>query len=184
MKEEEIILKTERLSLRLLKKSDVDAIWPFVSDPEIPKLMAWDAHKEKTETLAFLDRVEQDFKTGKSITWAIEFENNLCGIFSIIAIARTHRALTYNRGELAYWLGGPYQGKGIMVEAGKKIIEFAFRNLNIHRLVVGHFTDNKASENLIKRLGFKYIGEETHSFMKRGVWFNQKLYELINENDK
>ena len=90
-----------------------------------------------------------------------------------------HRALTYNKAELAYWLSRTYQRQGIMTEAGRSVLQFAFNELKLHKLVVSHFSDNVASENLIKRLGFRYVGEQVEEFQKDGVWHNHKLYELL-----
>jgi RimJ/RimL family protein N-acetyltransferase len=176
------ILKTDRLLLRPISVDDVDLIWPYVSDPEIPKYMSWDAHKDKSETKQFLQRIQEERKNGRSIVWAIFIDNQFCGIISLIAIIRKHRSLTYDKAELAYWLGRNFQKKGIMKEAGKKVIHFAFKEMGFHRLTVSHFTQNKASETLIKRWKFRYIGEEREAFRKHGKWYNHKLYELLDRD--
>lgn len=178
------ILTTDRLYLRPISVADLDEVWPHVTDFEIAKYMSWEPHKNKKETITFLERLENGFKTGKGITWAIFHQEEFCGIYSIISILRNHRALIYDRGELAYWLARKSQGQGFMTEAGKAVIQFAFKELNLHRLVVSHFSINDSSENLIKRLGFSFIGEEHEAFKKNDTWYNHKLYELINPYHK
>jgi RimJ/RimL family protein N-acetyltransferase len=79
---------------------------------------------------------------------------------------------------LAYWLGPEFQGKGIMTEAGLKIIDFAFHELKLHKIVVGHHVENKASEKLIIRLGFEFRYDEIEAFKKNDKWVNCKFYEL------
>ena len=111
--------------------------------------------------------------------WAVFKDGSFCGIFSIIGLVKTHRALTYNKAELAYWLSRKYQGEGIMTEAGRRVLQFAFQELGLHKLFVSHFSINKASEKLIKRLGFRYVGEQLEEFQKDGVWHNHKSYELL-----
>jgi [ribosomal protein S5]-alanine N-acetyltransferase len=177
-------IKTERLLLRPLKVDDLETIWPYVSNPEIPKFMSWDAHKDKAETQKFLERIQKDMTDGKSILWAIFLKEKFCGIISLIAILRKHRSLTYDKAELAYWLALEYQKRGIMTEAGKAVIAFAFKQLGFHRLTVSHIPENNASENLIKRWDFRYIGEEREAFMKNGKWYNHKLYELLVSDHK
>jgi RimJ/RimL family protein N-acetyltransferase len=66
-----------------------------------------------------------------------------------------------------------------MTEAGRRVLQFAFQELGLHKIFVSHFSVNKASENLIKRLGFRYIGEQREEFQKAGVWYDHKLYELL-----
>lgn len=175
-----MILATERLSLRPLELGDVGLLWPDVSDPEISRYMAWSAHTDKSQTVEFLKAEEARRKTGRGITWAIFKDDTFCGIVSLIDLVHRHRALTYNRAELAYWLGRGHRGQGIMTEALQRVIAFSFQELALHKLRVGHFSDNLASERLIERLGFRHVGEQVAEFQKEGVWHNHKLYELLN----
>lgn len=171
-------LKTERLTLRPLRVADAPVVFPYLANKEISKDMSWEAHRSIEETIAFLKRVEEELEKGRSITWGI-FENGLFrGVFSIISILRSHRSLVYDRAELAYWLGPEFQGKGIMTEAGLKIIDFAFNELKLHKIVVGHHLQNKASEKLINRLGFEFRYDEIEAFKKNGEWIDCKFYEL------
>lgn len=172
-------LETERLILRPLTTDDVDVIWNDISDPEIARQMAWEPHTERSQTIDFLKHEVARREAGKGITWAVFKDGSFCGIFSLIGLVLKHRALTYNKAELAYWISRKYQRQGIMTEAGRRVLEFAFDELKLHKLFVSHFSDNAASENLIKRLGFRYVGEQLEEFEKDGVWQNHKLYELL-----
>jgi ribosomal-protein-alanine N-acetyltransferase len=174
-------LRTERLLLRPLELDDVDLLWTDISDPEISRYMAWEAHTDRSQTVAFLKNEVARRESGKGITWAIFKDDLFCGIFSIIGMVRQHRALTYNKAELAYWLSRQYQGQGIMTEAGRCVLQFAFRELGLHKIFVSHFSINKASENLIKRLGFRYVGEQLEEFQKDGTWHHHKIYELLEK---
>jgi ribosomal-protein-alanine N-acetyltransferase len=171
-------LKTERLLLRPIEKEDAKMLWPFVSDPLISNNMSWQAHQQLSETQEFIDTTLINMESGKTITWCIFFENTFCGIFSLISIIKTHRALVYNRAELAYWISTEFQGKGIMTEAGKRIIAFAFENLKLNKLVVGHHITNDSSKKLILRLGFHFLYTEEEVFMKNGEWITCQFYEL------
>lgn len=179
MQSQHTTLRTERLTLRPIAVQDVDALWPHVADPRISRLMSWTAHQDKAETLALVARLEQDCADGRGMTWSIFHDDVFCGIISLINIMRRHRALTYDCAELAYWLGLDWRGQRIMSEAGRAVIEFAFTQLAMHRLEVGHFTLNQESERVIKQWKFTYIGEKRDAFMKDGVWHNAKFYDLL-----
>ncbi len=172
-------LKTERLVLRPLALADVEVLWPDISDPEIARQMAWEAHTDRSQTFEFLKNEVARRENGRGVTWAVFKDGSFCGIFSVIGLVRRHRALTYNKAELAYWISRKYQRQGIMTEAGRRVLQFAFAELKLHKLFVSHFSDNLASENLIKRLGFRYVGEQLEEFQKDGQWHNHKLYELL-----
>lgn len=176
----EATLKTGRLVLRPLGLQDVDLVWPDIADREISKYMAWEAHTERSQTLEFLKAEVERRETSKGVTWAILKNDSFCGIVSLIGLVSNHRALTYNKAELAYWLSRKYQGQGIMLEAAHCVTQFGFEKLGLHKICVSHFSTNEASEKLIKRLGFRYIGEQLEEFQKNGVWHNHKNYELLD----
>ena len=69
-----------------------------------------------------------------------------------------------------------------MTEAGKKVIDFAFHDLKLNKLVVGHHINNRGSENLISRLGFKFLYTETDVFMKNDIWITCKFYEFNSKD--
>lgn len=158
---------------------NLDDLWPHVSDPRICRLMSWHPHQNLSETRSLIERLERDRREGRSYTWSIFKETQFCGIISLINVQRQHRALTYDCAELAYWLGLAFQGQRVMSEAGRRVITFAFNELQMHRLEVGHFSTNAASERIIKRWGFRYIGEKRHAFMKDAVWHDAKFYDFL-----
>jgi [ribosomal protein S5]-alanine N-acetyltransferase len=165
--------------LRPLELDDVDILWPDISDSEISKLMAWEAHTNKFQTVEFLKAEVARRDAGNGFSWAIFLGQSFCGIISLIGLTRGHRALIYNKAELAYWLGLRYHRQGIMTEAARRVLRFAFQDLQLHKVVVGHFGNNEASENIIIRLGFRFIGEQQKEFKKNGIWHNHKIYEIL-----
>ncbi|MFN2532377.1 MAG: GNAT family N-acetyltransferase [Pyrinomonadaceae bacterium] len=176
---EPVILKTDRLMLRPIGIEDADLLWPDIADPEISRAMAWEAHTDRSQTLAFVRNEIERRQSGRGITWAVIKDGYFAGIFSLIGLVRNHRALIYNKAEIAYWLSRKYQRQGIMTEAGRAVLQFAFADLKLHKVVVSHFSTNEASEKLIKRLGFRYVGEQLQEFQKDGAWHDHKLYELL-----
>lgn len=172
-------LLTARLLLRPVRAADAAALWPFMADPDTSRWMSWEPHAEIAQTQALLERLLADMARGAGCHWTLAADGRICGLFSLIAIHRHHRALTYHRAELAYWLGREWRGRGLMTEAGRAVIAHAFGPLNIHRLVVGHFAVNDGSRRLIERLGFNRIGVERHAFMKDGTWHDMVSYDLL-----
>ena len=180
-KELNITLKTELLFLRPLSIDDVELLWPDISDPEISRYMAWEAHREKSQTVDFLRAEVARREANKGVTWGIFKEGEFCGIASLIALVQSYRALIYNKAELAYWLGRRHQKQGIMTEAIHPIMKFAFGDLGLHKICVSNFSPNISSEKLIRRLGFRYIGEQLEEYQKNGMWYNQKNYEMLDK---
>ena len=175
----ELVLSTDRLVLRPLETTDVDVLWPDIADPEISRLMAWDAHSTREQTVAFVDNEIARRESGRGVTWAILYGGQFCGLVSLIGILRTHRVLTYNQAELAYWTSRAHQRRGFMTEAGRRVLDFAFQDVGLHKVRVSHFAENKASCALIQRLGFRYVGTQLEEFNKASVWHDHMTYELL-----
>ncbi|MBC7388826.1 MAG: GNAT family N-acetyltransferase [Opitutaceae bacterium] len=174
-------LKTRRLELKPLALSDADALWPYVSNSEISKLMAWDAHQNIETTISFLQGVQKNFDDGKTISWGIHFEGNIIGIFSLISILKSHRSLTFDKAELAYWIGPEFAGKGYMTEAGEAVLHFAFETLGLNKIYVGHHAGNDKSKGLIERLNFKFTHIEEQAFKKHGDWIDVFYYQMLKK---
>lgn len=173
-------LTTERLLLRPIEAGDETLLWPDIGDPEISRLMAWGAHDTTEQTKAFVQHEIARRLSGSGVTWAIMMGQQFCGIVSLIGIQRTHRVLTYDKAELAYWIGRSHQRRGIMTEAGRAVLAFAYREVGLHKVYVSHFSVNDASRALIRRLGFRYVGTQREEFQKEGIWHDHVMYELLD----
>lgn len=60
--------------------------------------------------------------------------------------------------ELGYWIVPSHWGLGFATEAGRAVIALARDSLRIERLISGHFVDNPASGNVLRKLGFVDTG--------------------------
>lgn len=177
-------LTTERLELRPICPGDASELFPFVSDPGISRYMSWEPHASLEVTHAFIADVERRMQEGTTIAWVVRERQSgaVCGLISLIAIMRTHRAIRYDKAELAYWIGPSFQGRGFATEACRAVIDYAFRVMQLNKLGVAHDSENAASAALIERLGFRRIGVEYRHFAKGGRWVDHVVYELLNRD--
>ena len=174
-------IETARLTMRPIGNDDAERIWPYVSNPEISRYMSWNAHASIEETRRFIADVRVRMDAGSTVAWVLAERDskNVCGLISLIAIVRTHRALRYDKAELAYWVGPPFQGRGYATEACRAAIAHAFEALDLNKVTVAHAAENEASRALIERLGFRKIGTEYRHFCKDGRWIDHVIYELL-----
>jgi ribosomal-protein-alanine N-acetyltransferase len=177
--EQAVVLTTARLSLRPITSGDADVLFADMADPEISRFMAWQPHQDVSETRHFVDNEIERIATGRGVSWLIFRGDEFCGLVSLIGILRRHRALTYERAELAYWLARRWQGQGLMREAIEAVLAYAFDRLRLHKVVVSHFSVNRASAKVIEGSGFRKVGEQVEEFEKAGVWYNHTCYELL-----
>jgi RimJ/RimL family protein N-acetyltransferase len=173
------VLHTERLILRPPALEDVDALWPYVTDPRVSRFIAWEPHPNKEVTKGMLRGLIEGQKQGASYHWVIALKDELIGLVSLIDVHRTHRCWTLNRAELAYWLGPAYWGCGYATEASRQLLRFAFHDLAFHKIIVYHVPENPPSGAVAQRLGFRYVGRELEAFLKQGTWHSLEHYEIL-----
>ena len=59
---------------------------------------------------------------------------------------------------LGYWIARPYWGLGFATEAARAVVGMA-RASGVRNIRAGHFADNPASGNVLRKLGFRFTGE-------------------------
>ena len=175
-------IETQRLRLRPLEVSDADALWPIVSDREFPKMMSWAAHANKAETVAFLERMVASRTAGTDLGWAIERDGKAVGVIGLhgdpLAAPRAWRVDRAELGLLARH--PPSRVTGLMTEAARAVVRFAFETLGLHKITVGCIEDNRRSHKVIEKLGFRYTGRHEEDLWRDGRWWTHLRYELTS----
>lgn len=84
---------------------------------------------------------------------------------------------------LGYGIGAAHGGKGLMTEALREVIRFAFDDLKLHRLMANHLPENVRSEALLARLGFVREGFANRYLFIDGAWRDHVLTSLTNPKE-
>ena len=171
-------ITTQRLRMRPWEARDVDDIWPVVSDPTFPKLMSWEAHKSKSETLEWIERAQQVIATNEEVKWAIEHEGKVIGSIGFHEMCWQVRAFRLDRGELGYWLAPSHQKKGFMTEAVQAVVRYGFETIGLHKIVVTCMAENVASRRVIEKAAFRWVGRAEDDVWRDGKWHAHLIYEL------
>ena len=177
-------LSTPRLVLRELRKGDAAGIAQYVSDREVAKNLLVVPHPYSLKDAnGFLARCAkyQKKRPREIYNMALELKSTRQFIGLVGFKDVNHFAGT---GSLGYWLGLPYHRQGLMSEAVAALIDFAFAELKLRRIDVCAFTENRASNGLIKKLGFTYEGKARKSLRDRatGGIHDESRYGLLKED--
>lgn len=87
------------------------------------------------------------------------------------------------RPELGYWIARRYWGLGFATEAARAVVQIA-RATGIDDLTAGHFIDNPASGNVLRKIGFRATGHIEPRFSTgRQEIAPCALYEMSDEVD-
>ena len=112
---------------------------------------------------------------GTSVTFAItETETGkLVGAISLM-IKREHR-----RAELGYWIAVGRWNLGYATEASRRVIEFGFDVLGLHRIEARHLLRNPASGEVMKKLGMQPEGVQRDWAIKWERFESLALYAVL-----
>ncbi|MGF1793949.1 GNAT family N-acetyltransferase [Photobacterium profundum] len=145
-------IETKRLILRRFNLSDATRVQELAGDKRIAEMTANIPHPYKNGMAEAWIRTHCDlWELKQSLIYAITLKDSgqLIGAISLTEI-------TANDGNLGYWLGVPFWGKGYCTEASLALIEFAFKHLQLPMLYARHLPENSPSGSVILKSGFSY----------------------------
>lgn len=155
-----IVLETERLILRTWKQSDLQDFFEYASVDGVGECAGWEHHTDISHTQAILDR----FILGKK-TFAIVYKEN-GKVIGSLGIESAEREAVLDEEfkklwgrEIGYVLSKEYWGRGLMTEAVKEVIRYAFEVENYDFLLCSHFNYNDRSRRVIEKSGFEFYCE-------------------------
>lgn len=145
-------LNTERLHLRLLKETDDKEIFAIRSDEEVNRYLGRKPPAAMEDARNFITKVLNNINEGNSYYWAITPKETpaLIGTICIWNISEDRKVA-----ELGYELHPSQQGKGIMTEVLKAVIDFAFTKAGFTTLEAYTHKDNHSSTRLLINHGFR-----------------------------
>lgn len=95
-------------------------------------------------------------------------------VFSNIVLGAFHAC------HLGYSLAEQAQGKGLMTEALRRAIAYAFEDLELHRIMANYRPENERSARVLSALGFEREGFARAYLKINGEWADHVLTALIN----
>ncbi|MEM9325216.1 MAG: GNAT family protein [Bacteroidota bacterium] len=178
------------------------ALFVFVPMPHQPTVTLRPLHQQDIEPLARLanskkiwDNVrdyfphpysQRDAKTfinnkgdeDPTQTFAIEYQGEFAGV---MGLERQHDVYRYS-GEVGYWLGEPYWGKGIASQALKDLTDIGFTQFPLERLYAGVFSHNQASIRVLQKVGYQLEVISPMGAFKNGQFVDEHRYVMLRRD--
>ncbi len=173
------ILKSPRLLLRPIEAGDANAYLDIFTDPET--LTFWSSGTVQSLDDA-ADMVAQDIawvERGEALCWGIARpeDNILIGKISLYFFDRQNR-----RAETGYILNRKYWGRGLMSEALSTVLDYAFDELELHRIEADVDPDHAASLALLRKFGFIDEGRFRDRWFVHGTWHDSIMLGLLSKD--
>ena len=146
-------LKTERLLLRNLENSDVALLHKLRSDEIVNAFVGRDNSSTLQEALDYIIKIQNLTAQNECIYWVITLKesNDLIGCICLWNFDIENEIV-----EIGYELLTEFQGKGLMNEAIKKVIQHAFEEIKVKVITAFPSSDNSNSVKALQKLNFEF----------------------------
>lgn len=170
-----LTLKSKRIILRPPKLSDAPILEKYINDRLVSRYLRSVGYPyPKGGMIKWIKRVQRRIKNKKGYNFIIVFDEKPIGSVGLGEIDWQNK-----NAKLGYWLARKFWGQGIMTEAVKLILDFGFRKLKLHRIEADAFKENKKSQRVLEKSGFKIEGISRESIFKFGRYHNGLRYGIL-----
>ncbi len=90
----------------------------------------------------------------------------------------------YKIAEIGYWLAKKHNGKGIVTKCCRKLLDYAFGELKLNRIVLKCVPENRKSRAIPERLDFINEGIERQGGFHHGEFVDFVIYSMLAEDWK
>ena len=171
-------LETERLIIRKWEKTDLDDFFEYASVAGVGERAGWPHHENIEVSRGILDNFIKD---DGEYALVLKENNKVIGSLGIHERKKSEEYKNKIQREIGYVLSRDYWGQGLMPEAVKALIQYAFEELEVDILWCGHFISNSQSHRVIEKCGFEFHSNEIYKAELLNKTFDEKVYVLTKE---
>lgn len=146
-------IETQRLLLRPWRISDAEDLFIFASSPEVGPAAGWPPHTSIENSRNIIQNI---LSAPNTFAVVLKDIDRAVGSLGLMVGAQSHLKLPETECELGYWLGVPFWGRGIIPEAVRQILEYAFLSLQQEKVWCGYYEGNAKSWRVQEKCGFTY----------------------------
>lgn len=171
---ERLPVKGERIELTALHADDLPQLLPFFND--VAALTFYLPTTTRPYNAQQLEKLLLEWNDGVTcFVFAIRLNGQIIGLINLDDVNGADR-----HAEIGIALtSDDRRGQGYAAEALRLMIDFAFLELDLHRLWARIIEGNNASIRLFKQVGFFEEGRFTEHVRKNGQWKNMLIYGLL-----
>lgn len=175
-------LPTERLVLRAFVPEDGPAVERLAGAREVAETTLTIPHPYPPGGgAAWIATHGEAWDRGEILSLAICDRANERTLMGAIGL---HVSASHRNGEIGYWVGRSWWGKGYATEAARALARYAFTDLRLHRLVGRHFTRNVASGRVLQKIGMQLEGVHRDAFLRFDRFEDVAVYGLLEDEWK
>lgn len=170
------VLEADGLRLRPWRDSDVPRIVEACSDA---RTLTWlgtmpDPYGE-SDAFAWLEHQRENRATGDSVAWAVVDPTEDVALASVSFFHYTPELEL----EIGFWSHPDARGRGVMTRAMARVVEYAFEDVGVRRVIAAAAVDNTASRHVIEANGLTAWGTERFGTKVRSGPADAVFYDVM-----
>lgn len=162
----------DEIELGLLEERHAEEVFALV-DANRQHLRQWlpwvDADESANEVKEYICKMRLRFAGFSALVTGIWYQGRLVGSIGFVNIDLNSRLA-----EIGYWIDAQAQGHGIMTRACRALINYAFDDLELNRIVIRCADGNRKSRAIPERLGFKLEGQ-----LRQTIWLYDRFWDAM-----
>ncbi|MEL7625283.1 MAG: GNAT family protein [Anaerolineaceae bacterium] len=173
------ILYAQRLRLRASEREDIPLFLKWVNDPEITEFLEQVTVFNRMQEETWFERVSSGPRAELPLVIEIlqpDGENWLpIGNLSFMNIHPVNKSAEIGImiGEKQYW------NQGYGTEAMRRMCQYGFEDLNLHRIFLRVYEDNNRGKAAYRKVGFVHEGTMREARYHRGRYWNVDFMSII-----
>lgn len=145
--------ETDRLILRSWEEADAEELYRYASHPDVGPIAGWPVHTSVENSRQIIRDV---LSAPETYAVVLKETGRPVGCVGLMIGAASNIGIPDTEGEIGYWIGVPYWGQGLIPEAVRAIMRYAFLDLGLKKLWCGYFDGNEKSKRVQEKCGFRY----------------------------
>jgi RimJ/RimL family protein N-acetyltransferase len=149
---------------------DAEAVVRAFSDADVQMWHGF-AIAEVSEATEWIRGTHSKWRDETAADWAVV---NAAG--AMLGGCGLHTDLRFGTAEITYWMLPDARGNGVALRAVNALTEWAHESLGMHRIELGHSTQNARSCSVANRAGYRAEGTARQQFLHVDGWHDIHLH--------
>ena len=159
------------------KSEDAEELYELIDEnrEHLGKFLDWVQHSTSSQdSLNFIKSLDHSDLYNEKLAFFVIHRDKIVGVVDFREGRKSSNAL-----EIGYWLSKEHLGKGLMTKACAALIDYAFKNSDVNRIVINTDTRNYKSQAVPSRLGFTREGVGRDFGILKGEYYDVNVNSIL-----
>lgn len=171
-------VRTPRLLLRPLVPADADDLLSYRGRADVCRYLPFEPHTREEVDARLAGQFARTELTaeGQVLVLGAELAGTARVVGDVVLFLRSEQ---HAGGEVGWVFSPDVAGRGYATEAASAVLDLAFDDLGLHRVVARLDARNTASARLASRLGMRQEAHFVRSELFKGEWSDELVFALL-----